>query len=413
MNATLRITALAAGGDGVGRLDGLAVFVPRTAPGDLVDVELEQHGRLARGRVRAIRESGPDRVEPPCAHYVQDRCGGCQLQHIAAPAQRAAKTTIVRDALQRIGRVTYPIPQAYAGPTDWRYRISLTLALRRDGPAGAPWRFGLREYDDPERVFNLNDCLITEERIVATWRAVRDAAHLLPDADRLRGTLRRAGAGTALSIVGGTSWPAADAGVLANLVAALSVIYWTPEGGSRRIVFDRRADPSEPSLSFTQVNPAVAASLRDDVISRALGHKPRTAVDAYSGVGDVAVALADAGVTVTAIELDREAAAWAARRLTQPSRSLAARVEQMLPRALPADVVILNPPRAGIDERVARVLDKAAPALRAIIYVSCNPATLARDVARLEQYAVNHMQPYDMFPQTAHVETLCELVPRR
>ncbi len=411
--ATVRIASLAAGGDGVGRVDGLAVFVPRSAPGDLVDVELQQEGRLARGRIVALRERSPDRVDPPCPHYEGDRCGGCQLQHVREDVQRAAKGSIVQDALQRIGRVAFAVAPAQVPPSSWRYRISLTLALRRDAPGrSAPWRFGLRHYDDPERVFDLEDCLITDERIVALWREIRAHARHLPNAVRLRGTVRWMGDAAALSLVGGARWPQDDVLALAAACPSLSVIYWTPEGGPRHVLFDRRPDAALPAVSFTQINPAVAAALRADVTRRALAHAPRRAIDAYSGAGDVGVALAQAGVAVTAIEVDREAAAWAARRLTPPSRSVAARVEQSIERALPADVVLLNPPRAGIDERVARALDRATPPPSAIIYASCNPATLARDIARLPSFAVAAVELYDMFPQTAHVETVCELVPR-
>ncbi len=412
MHATLRIASIAAGGDGVGRSDGLAVFVPRTAPGDLVDVELEPHGRFARGSVVAWHERSADRVDPPCVHYERDRCGGCQLQHLTDTAQREFKTSIVRDALQRIGRVTAPVADVHAAPSPWRYRISLTLALRRDGRGeSASWRFGLRDYADPEHIFDLEDCLITDERVLGAWRQVRAAARMLPNAPRLRGTVRWLGESAALSLVGASEWSPRRAEALGRSCPSIAVAYWTPEGASRRVLWDHRADPSEPALSFTQVNPQVAALVHGDVLRRVMAHAPRTAIDAYSGVGDVAVALARAGVAVTAIEVDREAAAWCTRCLTPPSRSVRARVEQAIERALPADVVVLNPPRAGIDAQVARALEGSSPLPRAIVYVSCDPATLARDVGRLLSYSVVSVQPYDMFPQTAHVETVCELVP--
>jgi 23S rRNA (uracil1939-C5)-methyltransferase len=135
-------------------------------------------------------------------------------------------------------------------------------------------------------------------------------------------------------------------------------------------------------------------------------------VDGYAGAGDTAAALAAAGVLATAIELDAEAARFAADRLGGRGRVLVGRVEDELPAALPADVVVLNPPRAGLDARVPAVLERAAAepgAPRGLVYVSCNPATLARDLARLPSYRVRRVQPYDMFPQTAHVETLVVL----
>lgn len=413
MLARVSIQSLAAGGDGVGRADGLAVFVSRTAPGDVVDVELEPHGRFARGRLVAVHERSTLRVDPPCLHYTRDRCGGCQLQHISETAQREAKQGIVRDALTRIGKVTTTVRDVYAAPSPWRYRNSLTLALRRDIDGGRiAWRFGLRDFEDPEIIFNLEDCLITDQRVLGVWGEVHAAAASLPNAERMRGTVRWLGERASFALTGGADWPAANVQAFARACPSIAVAHWTPEGASRRVVFDTRPEPAPPALSFTQVNPSVAAELHAAVVRHALAHLPRSAIDAYSGVGDTAQALARAGVVVTAIEVDRDAAAWAAARLTSPSRSVAGRVEQVLARELPADVVILNPPRAGLDAAVARALENCTPAPRAIIYVSCDPATLARDVRRMPRYAVTTVAPYDMFPQTAHVETLCELVPR-
>jgi len=141
-----------------------------------------------------------------------------------------------------------------------------------------------------------------------------------------------------------------------------------------------------------------------------MSRSPKTVVDAYAGSGDTAVALADAGATVTAIELDAEAAEWSAARLPEGSKSVRGRVEDALPDALPADAVILNPPRAGVDDRVTEILEGLAQRPN-VVYVSCNPATLARDISRLPSYRIDSIRAFDMFPQTSHVETVCELVP--
>lgn len=412
MLARVRIESIAAGGDGVAHSDGLAVFVPRTAPGDVADVELMPHGRFARAHVLAVHERSSTRVEPPCVHYERDRCGGCQLQHMHAQAQLDAKRGIVRDALHRIGKVHVAVPEVLPAPSAWRYRISLTLAIRRDGSAhSASWRFGLRHYDDPETVFDLEECLISEGQVLSAWSEIRAAAFLLPDTPRMSGTVRWLDNSAAFSLRGGSGWPQQLIADFSRACPSISVAHWSPDYGVRRVLWDTRADPTPPPFSFTQVNPGVADQLRADVIKRALAHRPRTAVDAYSGVGDVAIVLARAGATVTAIEVDKDAAQFAASRLTLPSRSIAARVEQALQRALPADVVVLNPPRAGIDASVAQTLNATTPKPRAIVYVSCDPATLARDIRRLSSFSVTAVQPYDMFPQTAHVETVCELVP--
>jgi 23S rRNA (uracil1939-C5)-methyltransferase len=134
-------------------------------------------------------------------------------------------------------------------------------------------------------------------------------------------------------------------------------------------------------------------------------------VDAYAGTGDIAVEIARGGARVTAIEIDRDAARFCAARLPAESRVIAAPVETALADALPSDVVILNPPRAGVDQEVTRILNEQSVRPRLVIYVSCNPATLARDIRRMPAYTVRSVRGFDMFPQTAHVESVCELVP--
>jgi SAM-dependent methyltransferases related to tRNA (uracil-5-)-methyltransferase len=114
---------------------------------------------------------------------------------------------------------------------------------------------------------------------------------------------------------------------------------------------------------------------------------------------------------VTAVELDPDASAWSASKLAEPSRAIRARVEDALPGLLPADLVVLNPPRAGVDSRVTDTLEAEVGHLRGVIYVSCNPATLARDLSRLPSYRIESLRAFDMFPQTAHVETVCDLRP--
>jgi 23S rRNA (uracil1939-C5)-methyltransferase len=155
----------------------------------------------------------------------------------------------------------------------------------------------------------------------------------------------------------------------------------------------------------------MAEILQAYVLKLARTYKPQSVVDAYSGAGHTAIALAGAGIAVTAIELDPDASEWSASKLTTPSRAVRGRVEHELPSALPADLVILNPPRAGVDARVTQTLESEAARLRGVIYISCNPATLARDLSRLPSYRVESLHAFDMFPQTAHVETVCELRP--
>jgi 23S rRNA (uracil1939-C5)-methyltransferase len=402
--AEVEIESIAAGGDGVARTGGMVVFVPRTAPGDLARVRLRRGRHFARGSLEGLVRPGPDRVDPLCLHYTRDRCGGCQLQHISYEGQLAAKRGIIGDALRRIGRRQAEVPDVQPSEAQWRYRLKLTLTVRR---TGGGWVAGLHPYDDPVNVFRLEDCPITDDRVVAVWRDVFRAARHYPDVASFRAAVRLVDVNAVLVVEGGSRWP--DVRRFFDAVPSLAALWWQPDGGSRRLVAERGAVSA--GASFGQVNSAVAWALRDHVVARARAYAPGHVIDAYAGTGDTAVSLAEGGATVTAIELDPEAADVCRRRLLGDARVVVRRVEDVLPSILPADLVILNPPRGGLHERVAAALAAADPPPRAVIYVSCNPATLARDLTRMPAFAVVSVVGFDMFPQTAHVETVCELVP--
>jgi 23S rRNA (uracil1939-C5)-methyltransferase len=401
----LRIDSIAAGGDGVGRHEGLVVFVPRTAPGDVVRVDAEQDGRLMRGRLLDVIQAAADRTEPPCGHYVHDRCGGCQIQHLSYAAQLQAKSGIVDDAMTRIGRAASGKPDVDASPREWRYRTKLTLAMRL---SNGEFIAGLHRYDVPEEIFSLTDCPITDERVMTHWRSILGLRDLLPSAPELRGAVRLSERGFTFTLEGGTRWSSHEE--FFRALTELEELWWIPDG-QRRERLAARAPESRAGASFIQINPHVAGMLRAWVVKLAGAHSPQSVVDAYAGTGDTASMLATSGVRVTAIEIDRDAARVCATRLPQGSRTITGRVENALPKAIPADVVILNPPRAGLHELVPRTLNGSPPKARAVIYVSCNPATLARDVRRMDGWRVRSLRAFDMFPQTAHVETVCELVP--
>ncbi len=410
----VEVQSIAAGGDGVARVDNRVIFIPRVAPGDRAKILATsvRGGRFARGVLIDLLRPSPERVAPSCLHYVRDRCGGCQLQHVRYESQLAAKGAIVRDALVRIAHRATGAVVVEPSPEQWRYRRKLTLALRRGGAHGRDWIAGLRRIDGPDSVFPLTDCLITNEGVVGVWRAIMGAAALLPDALSLRGSVRVTARGYAFHLEGGTRWEHGHE--LQAAVPGLAELWWTPERGTRRRAGlpDTSAKGRAPAgASFTQINARVGAALHADVVDRTMAHAPRTVIDAYAGTGATAVALAERGVAVVAIEVDRAASAECAGAMPRGSRAVAARVEDALPRALPADVVILNPPRTGASAPVIAALRDASPSPRAVVYVSCDPATLARDVGRLPGWRIAALRSFDMFPQTAHVETVCELVP--
>lgn len=405
--ADIVIDSIAAGGDGVGRSGGVVVFVPRSARGDRVRVDLDTRKRFARGTIRELLEPSPDRVDPLCYHYRVDRCGGCQLQHVRYDAQLDAKRMIIRDSLVRIGRRDVELPEIEPSEEPWRYRRKLTLAMRR-GRSGE-WTIGLHPLDDPVKVFQLADCPITDERVVAIWRQVMEARPHFPVADELRGSVRLLDHGAAVVMEGGNAWPERLA--FFEAVPGATALWWKPAHRARSLVASRGGGAPAAGASFAQVNAAMGARLHDFVIDRVRSYDASTILDAYAGSGATAIRLARSGARVTAVEADRDASARCASELPEGSRAITARVEDVIAEVLPVDLVMVNPPRTGLHERVTAELQGAPDSLKAIIYVSCDPPTLARDLARLQRFRIASLKAFDMFPQTAHVETVCELVP--
>ena len=401
------IESIAGGGDGVARSDGVVVFIPRTAPGDRARVRLDLRKRFARGILEEVLVPSDSRVQALCYHYRVDRCGGCQLQHMTYESQLEAKRAIIRDSLTRIGkRQMENSPEIEASEKQWRYRRKLTLAMRRG--ADGQWAIGLHPFDDPGAVFQLSDCPITDERVMNIWREIMEARHYFPRANELRASVRLISEDDVSVVMeGGDRWPAKSA--FLNEVPSITALWWKPENKARSLVGERKR--AGATASFAQINAEVGKALREYVFDKAKGHRPETVVDAYAGTGSTAVPLAQDGIRVVAIEADGEAADHCARLLPEGSRAIAARVEDAIADVLPADVVLINPPRVGIDDKVSKILESIASPPRAIIYTSCDPGTLARDLARMPRYRIESIRAFDMFPQTAHVETVCELVP--
>ena len=322
---SVRINAIAAGGDGVGRLpDGRAVFVPRTAPGDLVTLTaVEMKTRYARARVGAIVEPGPDRVAPRCGHYDRDACGGCQLQHLAPEAQRTARRTIVGDALRRLARLDVPDPELVAAGEDWGYRTRLTLAVQARGRL-----IGLHRYDRPADLFNLKRCEIADPALNRLWAALTSRRELLPaDATHLVLRLERGGALHLIVRSGGErAWTSAaelraglrEAGVEATL-------WWHPEGGAPRVV---AGDGSPwPATVFEQVHPALGDAVRRFAVEQLGDVRGRKVWDLYAGIGETTAQLLAAGATVESVELDPRAVALAGPEVGERVRRIAGAAE--------------------------------------------------------------------------------------
>ncbi|HEX6645449.1 MAG TPA: TRAM domain-containing protein [Gemmatimonadales bacterium] len=404
--AAVRIERLAAGGDGIGRLsDGRTLFVPRTAPGDAIEpARVREHKRFARARIGRLLEPSPYRVEPRCPHYVKDDCGGCQLQHLAPGAQREARRGFVGDALRRIGGIDAADPPIEPAPSDWEYRTRLTL--HSDGE-----RIGLHPVDRPAEVFDLEVCPITAPALTSLWREVRRRRALLPR--RIRHIVlrldREGGRHLVVETRGAAPWPgAAELGRALGTAGAGATLWLRPEEGTARVVWGSRE--AFPATVFEQVHPAMGDRARLHALEL-LGEVRGLAVwDLYAGIGETTEALVARGATVASVEADRKAVAYAER--TLPGRDhhvirVAARAEDAVGSLPPAAAVVTNPPRTGMDERVTAALERVGAAR--IAYVSCDPATLARDLRRLPSYRLAGLRSFDLFPQTAHVESVALL----
>jgi 23S rRNA (uracil1939-C5)-methyltransferase len=403
---SVRILRLAAGGDGIAKLpDGRTVFVPRTAPGDLVELtSVREHKRFARARVDRLLESSPQRVEPRCPHYVRDECGGCQLQHIEYQTQLAVRRAFVGDAFRRIGKQEVSDPAIVPADKTYDYRTKLTLHVESGGR-----RIGLHRYDRAGQIFDLEWCHITVPPLMELWQTVRRLRPLLPPAlEQVVLRLDRGGNRHLLMRVGeGEVWSGAER--LHHEIqrqGARATLWYQPSGGAARAVAG--AGEAFPATVFEQVHPEMGDRVREFAIQQLGDVRGRKVWDLYAGIGETTAQLVARGGKVESVELDRRAVAEAEAR-GPAARRYTGRVEDVMGKLQSPDLVVANPPRTGMDERVGVELERVRP-IR-LVYISCDPATLARDLQRLKHFRLGMVQAFDLFPQTTHVETVAVLEP--
>ncbi|MBM3463733.1 MAG: 23S rRNA (uracil(1939)-C(5))-methyltransferase RlmD [Armatimonadetes bacterium] len=439
----LDITSMAVGGDGVSRIDGdgLVVFVEGGAPGDSADVELtEVHRHYARGRVRKVHVASADRVDPPCPIY--DRCGGCHLQHLSDEAQLRLKSHIVREAL-RLGHLT-DVPVRPCLPTRaWEYRSKMQLVAGfKQGPL-----LGLYERHS-HRVVPLEHCLIAHPLANRVMAAASEAVARLGwevyDERTGGGLLRHVIARVseahdeALVVVVATreALPREDefvamlrarvpevVGVMVNENTRRTNVILGPRTrhvwGRDHIVEVVTVPPGPVGVQF-RIGPSSFFQINRvglEEIGRLVRHylEPRpedVVVDGYCGVGAISLLLASSVGRVIGIEEVDEAVRAARENVrlndVHNAQFVTDRVERELVRIVArgekVDAVVLDPPRKGCDIAVLETIAKLR--VPRVVYVSCNPATLARDLALLAGmgYGADEIQPLDMFPQTSHVE---------
>lgn len=387
------IEKLVYGGDGLAHIGTQAIFVPFTAPGDQVRVRITEVERnYARAVIEEIIEPSPARRTPPCAHF--GVCGGCQLQHLDYAAQLETKVAFIRESLRRVGRIDWSddIPMRAAAEFGYRSRAEIKVSLDAEGRAQIGYfRAGTRE------VHEVSDCPILLPAARRELQRLHSEPHLIPrDATRVFLT-----AGDESVIV----TPGSGENSRAAELDALGTAHQRIAG----------IDYSFGVRSFFQANRLLVEELVNVAIGDARG---RLAVDLYAGAGLFALQLAGRFEQVYAVEGNRLAAghgqANARANNTGNVRYEAISVEAWLKYKAAAagrpDLLLLDPPRAGAGAQVIERIASLAPPQ--ITYVSCDPATLARDLRLLlnHHYRLTSLTALDLFPQTFHVETVARLI---
>jgi 23S rRNA (uracil1939-C5)-methyltransferase len=436
----LTIDSLAFGGNGVARLDGFVVFVRAGLPGDTVRARVTKvQRRHAEAIATEVLEAGPQRVEAPCTHY--PACGGCRFQDLAYEAQLAAKHAWVDDSLRRIAGIAEPPLSPIVGADElFGYRNKMEYSFA-PGPDGA--ELGLHRSGRWDEVLDIERCWLTTELGNAIRNTIRDWAReeRLPAYDQaagegyLRHLVVREGRNTGQALVQLVTHERErfDRERLIEVLTAhteVRSIHWTVNDGPSEVtnlpsellwgeeaIEERIGDLRyrvRPN-AFLQTNTRMAEKLYELVREEAAPQGGETVYDLYCGIGTIGLSLARDALTVWGIEISEESVACAIENAELNAIGNAAffagNVGQVLreleERAGAPDLVVVDPPRAGLaGKALKRLGELAAPR---IVYVSCNPTTLAGDCKRLADeygYRLVRTRPVDMFPHTPHVESV-------
>jgi len=396
------------GGEGVARIEGKAVFVAGTLPGERVMVRvLDDRKRWARAELVDVISPSDDRVEPPCPYV--GSCGGCDLQHASPQAQRALKTRVVIEQLERLGGIQHPpVEPCRAVGTDLGYRNHAQFHAADDG------RLGFRRAGSHD-VVPIDQCLVLADEVQHLRNEVGDTtgasavamrAHVVGDADPASaavvvtpgpGGLDLPGGefDILLAQPGGNTVALRGSGTLSASVAGLSFSY--------------------PADGFFQINTSGAEALVGAVLDAVGDISGALVWDLYAGVGLLSIPLAKAGGEVVAVESHEASAHHADLNIDRHGvdiEVLALPVEKVTSGSLgpegpdDPDVVVLDPPRAGAGPQVIKDLVRLSPAT--IVYVACDVAALARDARVFVEggYQLISAVPLDLFPMTHHVEVV-------
>lgn len=392
------------GGEAMGRLpDGRAVFVPFGLPEEQVRLELtEDKKNFARGKLLEILKASPERIEPKCKHF--GKCGGCHYQNLPYEKQLQAKTEILRDQLQRIGKIENPpVGQMISSPLEWNYRNHVQFHLTAEGRVGFINAKG-------NSVLPIEECHLPEAGIDAFWRELQFESN--KDVERVS---LRAGRDEELMVVLESEDPETPE---FEIEADVSVVHLFDEhavviaGQDNLISNVLGKDFCVSAASFFQVNTQMAGKMVEHLTSRLHVDESTILLDVYCGVGLFSKFFAAKCKTVIGIETSESACADFAVNLDEFDNVelYEGAAEEVLPglagRLDSSTCVIVDPPRAGIERHALDAILGIKP--QVIAYVSCDPSTLARDAARLigGGYRLVDVTPFDLFPQTYHIESI-------
>ncbi len=433
----IKIHGLGSSGEGVGKIDGLAVFVEGALPNEEVLAEIDTRKKnYAVGRLVEVVKKSSERVEPFCPLYKD--CGGCQLQHLSYTAQLKWKRQQVVDAIERIGKISgVEIFDTLGMENPLRYRNKMQFPVGKNLQIGCYAR-------GSHKIIDTQSCMIQNElndKILAAVRSVAKKFNLQPyNEDTHKGFLRhvmgRVGCNGEFMIVLVTAtknFPNEKNFVRALLkeLTNITSIQQNVQTFHNNVILghDTKILYGKPTIhdkigklsfnisarSFFQVNTAQAEILYKTALDFAELHGHETIIDAYCGTGTISLFMAKKARKVIGVEVVSSAIADAKKNARENNirnaEFIVGDVVKVLPRIFePADIVIVDPPRAGCDKKVLETFAAMQP--EKIIYVSCNPATLARDLKILYElgYQTKKIQPVDMFPFTSHVESVAQLV---
>ena len=437
---TFSITGLGHSGEGVGRVEGFTVFVRYALPGETVTAVIDEvRTNFARGRLIRIEVTDPQRVNPQCPVY--EACGGCQLQHLSYAGQLEVKRQAVQDSIQRIGKLMDVKTMPVLGMTDpWRYRNKAQFPVGCIGGEIITGCFAAGSHD----IVSTQSCLIQNElndRLLAAVRRIAASVGVAPYDEKtgqgvLRHVMGRVGIATgevmAVLVTATRDFPGSEELVRQLRAAMPEIVSIQQNVNSGRtnvilgretrvlwgnpVIYDRIGHFSFQisAESFFQVNAAQTQVLYEQAVKKAGLSGVETVFDLYSGTGTISLFLSEGASQVYGIEYSKAAVADAERNAADNgvrnvnfiAGDVAEKIVELQEKGIRPDVIVLDPPRAGCEEIVLRTAAAMEPSR--IVYVSCNPATLARDLAILENmgYATREVQPADMFPQTFHVECI-------